>query len=143
MTSVLAERRTVFRNDATAQLFLDTLQHYRTQGRFRLYSFVIMRDHVHLLLTPRETTLERVVQLVKGGFSHRLASKYPVWQHGYSDRRIRDRAEFDQAVSYIHQNPVRRKYCVRPEEYRWSSAWSGYARRDVQERQGPSAHLSD
>ncbi len=141
MTSVLAERRTLFRNEATAQLFLDTLQHYRRQGHYRLYSFVVMRDHVHLLLTPQNTTLERAVQLIKGGFSHRLSSKFPVWQQGYSDRRVRDRAEFDQCVDYIHQNPVRRKYCTQPEDYRWSSAWAGYSRPFQTGEHGPAANL--
>ena len=128
MTSTVAERRGLFQKDANAQLFVDTLQHYRQEGRYKLWAFVIMRDHVHLLLTPQNTTLERAVQLIKGGFSHRLGSKFPVWQRGFSDRRVRDRAEFDHCVAYIHDNPVKRGYCVSAEEYRWSSAWSGYAK---------------
>ena len=98
MTSTVAERRAIFRRDATAQLFFDTLKHYREGGQYKLYEYVIMPDHVHLLLTPQNTSLERVVQLIKGGFSRRLGSRFPVWQKGYSDRRVRDRAEFEQCV---------------------------------------------
>jgi hypothetical protein len=40
---------------------------------------------------------------------------------------MRDRAEFMAARNYIHQNPVEKRYCETPQQYRWSSAWEGYA----------------
>ncbi|RXH57193.1 transposase [Granulicella sibirica] len=66
-----------------------------------------MPDHVHLLLTPQAITLERAMGLIKGGFSRRLASNLPVWQRSFPDHRIRDQADYQTRLAYIHQNPIR------------------------------------
>ena len=115
-------RRRLFQSITNAQLLLDTIQHYRREGHYKLHAFVAMPDHIHLLLTPNEITLERTVQLIKGGFSRRLASKLPVWQRGFTDRRIRDREDFETHRDYIHHNPVRARLCQRPEDFPFSSA---------------------
>ena len=104
-------------------LFLDMLQHYRREGYYKLHAFVVMPEHIHLLLTPQETSLERAVGLIKGGFSHRLSSKFPVWQRGFTDHRIRDPKEFETRRAYIHENPVRARIVERPELYEYSSAY--------------------
>jgi putative transposase len=80
-----------------------------------------MPDHIHLLLTPQET-LERAIGLLKGGFSHRLASKLPVWQRGFTDHRIRDAADYTIRHRYIHHNPVTARLCETPEAYLFFSA---------------------
>lgn len=123
LTAPTWNRRPIFQVEAHAQLFLDTLQHYRREGNYKLHAFVAMPDHVHLLLTPVGITIERAMQLIKGGFSHRIGSSFPVWQRGYTDHRIRNREEFETRKAYIHLNPVRARLCERPEEYRWSSAY--------------------
>ncbi len=115
-------RRRLFQTETNAQLFLDTLHHYRQEGHYKLHAFVVMPDHVHLLLTPTEITLERTLQLIKGGFSRRLSSKLPVWQRGFTDKRIRDRDDFLTHREYIHHNPVRARLCHLPEDYPFSSA---------------------
>jgi putative transposase len=94
ITTQTYDRRRLFQVTATAELLLETLQHYRREGHYKLHAFVIMPDHLHLLLTPTDITLERSIQLIKGGFSHRLASKLPIWQRGFTDRRMRDRDDF-------------------------------------------------
>ena len=76
-------RRRLFQQATNAELFLETLQHYRREGHYKLHAFVVMPDHIHLLLTPQEITLERAVMLIKGGFSRRLESKFPIWQRGF------------------------------------------------------------
>lgn len=50
-----------------------------SHGFYRLHAYVVMPDHIHLLLTPQAITLERAMMLMEGGFSHRLASDFPVW----------------------------------------------------------------
>jgi putative transposase len=82
-----------------------------------------MPDHIHLLLTPQGITIERAVGLIKGGFSHRMGSKFPVWQRGFADHRIRDRNEFGMRLNYIHQNPVRAGIVELCESYPYSSAY--------------------
>ena len=116
-------RRRLFQVGANCQLLFDTLQHYRREGHYKLHAFVIMPDHIHLLLTPQEIPIERAVMLIKGGFSHSMESKFPIWQRSFTDRRVRDRADFDAHKNYIHDNPVRARLCQRPEDFRWSSAY--------------------
>lgn len=121
ITSGTYNRRRLFQVERNAELFLETLHHYRTEGRYSLHAFVVMPDHIHLLLTPHES-LERTVGIIKGGFSHRIASNFPIWQRGFTDHRIRDTADFNIRRNYIHQNPVSGRLCETAEAYPYSSA---------------------
>jgi len=106
---------------------MDTLYHYRGSALL-LHEFVVMPDHIHVLLTPK-TSLEKAVQFIKGGFSYRakkeLGLNMEVWQKGFSDHRIRDAGDYRQRVLYIQQNAVRKHVCERAEEYPYSSAFAG------------------
>ena len=62
------------------------------------------------------------MQLIKGGFSHRLASKLPVWQRGFTDHRIRDAVDYSTRHNYLHENPVIARLCDSAETYPYSSA---------------------
>jgi len=121
-------RRALFRNERWAKLLIDTLYHYR-RAAYLLHEFVIMPDHVHVLLTP-STSLEKSVQFIKGGFSYRvkkeLGSNMEVWQEGFSDHRIRDASDYALHVSYIRQNPVKERFCEHPEQFSYSSAHGGF-----------------
>jgi putative transposase len=121
-------RRALFRAEPWAKLFIDTLYHYRGSA-YLLHEFVVMPDHVHLLITPL-TSLEKAVQFIEGGFSYRakkeLGSNLEVWQPGFSDHRIRDARDYAQHVAYIRQNPVRKRLVEAPEQYAFSSASSGF-----------------
>jgi putative transposase len=73
VTSVTWQQRPAFGCERIAKLFTQVLFEYRDRGVFLLHEFVLMPDHVHLLLTPRMTVaLERAMQFIKGGFSHRV-----------------------------------------------------------------------
>jgi putative transposase len=90
-----------------------------------MHAFVVMPDHVHVLLTPSpEVALEKAIQLMKGGFSFRLKSKLDVWERGHFDRRIKDREGYEACVGYIHANPVKEGMTSAAEEFRFSSAYS-------------------
>jgi REP-associated tyrosine transposase len=123
VTSATFNRRRLFQVAANSELFLETLQQYRREGHYKLHAFVVMPDHIHLLLTPQGITIERAVGLIKGGFSHRVGSKFPVWQRGFTDHRIRDRNEFEMRRNYIHQNPVRAGIVELCDSYPYSSAY--------------------
>lgn len=74
VTSVTAQRRTLFQHDGPADLFVEVLLHYRNQGKYLLHEFVVMPDHFHVLITPHyDVSLEKAVQFIKGGFSFRLS----------------------------------------------------------------------
>ena len=125
------QRARLFVVDKYARLFLKTLYKYERRGSFQLHTFVIMPEHVHLLLTPSEKlTLERVVQFVKGGYSRsfglHFGLKKEVWQRGFTDHRIRDAHDFATHREYIHQNPVRRRLVQNAAEYRYCSVFLGF-----------------
>jgi putative transposase len=111
-----------------AKLLIDTLYHYRGTA-YLLHQFVVMPDHIHVLLTPK-TSLEKAVQFIKGGFSYRakkeLGANLEVWQKGFSDHRIRDASDYRLHQVYIQQNPVRKSLCERAKEYPYSSAHFGF-----------------
>ncbi len=112
VTAVTWQRRPLFRTELIARLFLDTLARYRNQGRFLIHEFVLMPDHFHLLLTPAPNiSLEKALQLLKGGFSFRvkreLGSNVEVWQEGFTEHRVKSGEDFERHAVYIRNNPVR------------------------------------
>jgi putative transposase len=110
-TTVTYQRRAILVRTANAELLLDTLFHYRDQGRYQLHGFAIMPEHLHVLLTPSDTqTIERCAQCIKGGFSHRIREQFPgeIWQQGFHEHRIRNAEDFDNQLAYIAANPERR-----------------------------------
>jgi putative transposase len=123
VTTTTHDRRRLFQATKNAELFLETLQHYRGLGHYKLHAFVVMPDHVYLILSPHRITLERAVGFIKGGFSHRLASGFPVWQRGFTDHRIRDAEDMEVRRTYLLLNPVRAKLVEAAELYPYSSAF--------------------
>jgi putative transposase len=108
VTISTADRRRLFQVETNAALMIDTLAHYRGQLRFFLHAFVVMPDHIHVLITPApDVSLEKAIQFIKGGFSYRLKSRMDVWGRGYFEKRVPDRAAFEACASYIHRNPVK------------------------------------
>lgn len=105
-----------------------------------LHAYVIMPNHVHVLLAPRIAP-ERLMQLIKGA-SAREANKLlglagrPFWQHESHDHQVRTPEEFVKIQKYIENNPVKAGLAATPEAYRWSSAWSGW--RELQLAASPS-----
>ena len=142
ITSATSQRKLILQSDRMAGLLLDVLFHYRDQNKYLLHEFVIMPDHFHLLLTPTDT-LERSLQLIKGGFSHRARKELgfagEIWEKSFHDRRVRDWEEYSAFRRYIHQNPVKKSLATSPEEYRYSSAKVGLALDAVPQRLKPDA----
>jgi putative transposase len=90
-----------------------------------------MPEHVHLLLTPaHDVTIERAIQLTKGGYSHAFGLAFgrhnDVWQRGFTDHRIRNVADLENHRTYIHENPVVRGFVEKAADYRYSSAYRGF-----------------
>jgi putative transposase len=109
-----AGRKPFFRHERWAHLLLTTLDHY-SKSNFVLHAYVIMPDHQHLLITLNES-LEKSVQLIKGGFSFRatreLDWKGEIWQPGFTDHRIRDEEDWNRHLEYIRRNPIDAKLAV-------------------------------
>lgn len=117
----------MFQVPENAEILIESLFHYRDRKDYLLHEFVVMPDHLHLLLTPSATTsLEKAIQLIKGGGSHQIRKarnqKTEIWQVGFHDWTIRDWNEWQTKVEYIHTNPVRAKLVQKPEDWPYSSA---------------------
>ena len=111
-------RRVLFQTDRWATLLNSVLEHYDGDS-YILHAWVIMPDHLHVLLTSNES-LEKSVQLIKGGFSFRVKRELvwngEVWQPGFTDHRIRDHEDWTHHLAYIRQNPVEARLAV---DYPW------------------------
>ncbi len=114
--------RTLLQSERNATLFIDALRSYVRAGKFKVHDFVVMPDHVHLLITVGgNVSIEKAVQFIKGGFSYRLAKEHgysgEVWQRGFSEVRVDDRESFVRHRDYIAQNPVKRGLVNSAEEF--------------------------
>jgi putative transposase len=131
ITTITANRRPLFKVESNSHLLVTILEEHRSKSHFDLHAYVLMPDHVHLLLTPsHQISLEKVVQLIKGNFSFRLKSQFAVWQPSFTSHRIKDERDYQAHCEYIHQNPVRADLCSRPEDYPYSSASSQFLKND-------------
>jgi putative transposase len=108
VSTLTAGRRSLFRVESRARLMVATLDHYDGTG-YKLHAYVVMPDHLHLLLSPIES-VEKSVQLIKGGFSFRAKRELQwngeIWQPGFTDHRIRDEEDWQRHLEYIRQNPI-------------------------------------
>ena len=116
----------MFQVSEIAETLLETLFTYRDRGSYLLHEFVIMPDHLHLILTPSSTvSLEKAMQFIKGGSSHRIhqhrGQKMEIWQVGFYDSTIRDYNDWQTKVRYIHENPARARLVDKPQEWPYSS----------------------
>ena len=122
----MLHRKSLFQVEKIARLFIEVMLDYRTQKKYLLHEFVIMPDHLHLIITLTKIMLERAMQCIKGGFSFQLnqnlRARKDIWQPSFVDRRIRDSLEYQKYKDYIWQNPVKRRLAKSPEEYPYSSA---------------------
>jgi putative transposase len=126
VTAITWQRRPLFKAKRWAELFVETLLSYRGRA-YRLHEYVVMPGHFHALITP-EVTLERAVQIIKGGFSFRakkeLHSSLEIWQRGFSDHRVRDAEDYAQHVSYIMCNPLKKDLADTPDQYPYCSRFA-------------------
>ena len=137
----------LLQSDRMAELFCKTLLEYRSAGKFLLHAFVVMPNHVHLLITiPEGMTLERAMQLIKGGFSYRAGKLFgiqsAVWQKSFVDRRVRDLPEYYKFRDYIHQNPLRAGLVDEAERYVHSSVNPKFEMDELPQRLKPAVTVS-
>jgi putative transposase len=140
ITASTFQKQSLFQTERMARLFLDVLFHYRRQGKYLLHEFVLMPDHFHVLITP-SVTLERALQLIKGGFSFRARAELgfggEIWQASFYDRRVRDVEECRAFREYIHRNPVKGGLASVVEDYAYSSARPEFQLDDLPQRLKP------
>ena len=141
------QRRSFLASDRTRGWLLESIERSRTTHGFRLWAWVFMPDHVHLLIWPRNDAPDvgpilasikipvsrRTVSWVRKHAAHYLPTMsdvapngrvaYRFWQRGYGyDRNLWTPKRISTAIEYIHENPVRRGLCERATQWTWSSA---------------------
>jgi putative transposase len=114
--------RRLLQSERNANLLIGVLRSCVAARKFHLHDFVVMPDHVHLLMTVNEQmTIEKAMQLIKGKFSFLLKKEHgylgEVWQRGFSEARADDEVSFMKFREYIAQNPVKAALAASPEEY--------------------------
>lgn len=102
--------------------FLHSLERLRRRHRFMVFGYVLMPEHVHLLVSePLQIALSKVVGSLKTAVSRRASQQPALWQPRYYDFNVLTHAKWVEKLQYIHRNPVRRGLVEKPEQYRWSS----------------------
>ena len=132
-------RRRLLDTDESCRIFESALERVRRSYRLYVYGYVVMPEHVHLLLSepncptqakiglewatrPQQYTLADALKSLKQGVSRRLLGNAEhFWQKRYYDFNIRNYPQFVEKLRYIHRNPVKRGLCELPEDWEWSS----------------------
>lgn len=127
---LLDEARTgpfYLKQPAIAALVVAAIHHSADAlGQYILHAFVVMPNHVHMLVSP-QVPLPQLTKTLKT-FTARRANQAldltgkPFWQDESYDRLVRDQREFDRIHAYIENNPVRAGLAQEPSEFLWSSA---------------------
>jgi REP element-mobilizing transposase RayT len=149
ITTTAVERVHLFKRDVTKRVIADSLAYMRAERWISLYAFVIMPNHVHVIVRFEEGyTLSNVMRDFKKHTSKQIirqyqaensqqvlaflkqaaaqvpGQEYRVWQEGYDARNVFSPDFLRQKVEYVHNNPCQSRWQLaeRPEEYTWSSA---------------------
>jgi putative transposase len=128
VTFTCYHRRPGLVSACACDLFMEVLESMRRRFALRVYGFVVMPEHVHLLLSePERGVLADAIHYLKLSFGKRVRGRcgeLPAgifWQKRYYDRNIRNEREFTEKLRYIHRNPVKRGLVEEPGEWKWSS----------------------
>lgn len=115
-------RRLKYLGTAEARdLFEDALERVRQRYRFVVAGYVVMPEHVHLLISePQKSTVSGAVHALKLSVSKRRSEK-PFWLTRYYDLPVHNDKKRVEKLRYIHRNPVVRGLVDKPEDWAWSS----------------------
>ncbi len=114
-------RRSYFGSAAAMDLFEDALERVRRRYLFAVAGYVVMPEHVHLLVNePKRALLSKAIQALKLSISMRGRER-PFWLAHYYDVNVSAHEKFVETLRYIHRNPVCRGLVAQPEDWRWSS----------------------
>jgi REP element-mobilizing transposase RayT len=119
-------RQPIFLEPADFQQFLRQLARYRERWQFRIHAYVLMPNHVHLLLEVNaDATISRIMQIVTSMYARYFGAKHQkvghVFQGRFRSRLVQTDTYLLAASRYIHLNPVKAGLCEDPLGYPWSS----------------------
>jgi putative transposase len=107
-------------------IFVESLERMRRSYRFRVYGYVLMPEHVHMLISePEVEFLAKAIQALKISVARRAMhyekNSGTLWQKRYYDHNVRTAQSFVEKLRYMHRNPVKRGLVEKPEDWIWSS----------------------
>ena len=108
---------------ATKETFEFVLEHTRLRHRAKVYAYVLMPEHIHLLINePPAILVAQFLKALKQITSRKLrGDRRQFWQDRYFDANIYGEKARSEVIRYIHRNPVKRGLVASPEQYGWSS----------------------
>jgi putative transposase len=113
--------RRPYLNSATATVFEESLERMRLRYRFFIAGYVVMPEHVHLLVgEPQKVLLATAVQAMKLSVALKAVQR-PFWLPPYYDFNVLTQRKVIEKLRYMHRNPVTRGLVAKPEEWAWSS----------------------
>jgi putative transposase len=119
------ERRPLLGARAAAKVFEETLEKVRTWYGLGVLGYVVMPEHVHLLVSePERASLARAIQMLKQLTSQKLRQRdgdAPFWLARYYDFNVHTSKKRIEKLRYMHRNPVARGLVQKPEDWEWSS----------------------
>jgi REP element-mobilizing transposase RayT len=123
----------IFRDDQDHYLYLKYIREYKERFHFYLHAYVLMVNHLHLLIEVGDVPLSRIMQVLQFRYTRRYNLKYDLEGHLFQGRYKAILCDKDsylmQLSAYIHLNPVRAGIVKDPSEYPWSS-YRSYITRD-------------
>jgi putative transposase len=128
-------RMPLLARDTAYQVFERELEAVRRRYGFVVAGYVLMPEHVHLLVgEPGVSSLATVLQVLKQNTSRKLKSpgQAQFWQRRYYDFNVHSELKRVEKLRYMHRNPVRRGLGSKPEDWLWSSSciarWAKWVR---------------
>jgi len=119
------QRQKIFRDDRDRLAYLERIEHYRERYGFSVYAYVLMSNHVHLLLEAKKAPLSKIMQGIQFTYTQSYNRRHGTVGHLFQGRYkaiLCDRDEYLlELVRYIHLNPGRMRNAIDPWKYRWSS----------------------
>jgi putative transposase len=118
-------RQDVFRKRDDFEAFLRAVADLKERKPFACYGYCLMRNHIHLLLRPKGTTISRIVQSLLVSHTQRYHKHYRsgghVWQGRFKSPVIQSDEHLLAVLRYIEANPLRAGLVERAEDYPWTS----------------------
>jgi len=109
-----------------AECVVNGLWHASVAGEYEMHAFVVMPNHMHILITP-SIELAKITRMIKGKSARQAnailgRTGQPFWEDESFDHWIRNRCEFEKVTAYIEENPVRSRLVMKADQWPYSSA---------------------
>jgi len=124
-TTVTFNREPIFKDSKAADIVLEAILFGRRQKWYYLLSFVVMSDHMHLVIIPREKNISESIKSIKGFSARKINEEFnkkgSIWQGGFYDYILDSEEKVLSRVRYVEENPVRKGIVTNAEDYKYSS----------------------